>query len=201
VTAPRATAAREPGAALDALARFAATRGAAVLVAAWAAAEAIVLPVVPDVALVLLALAAPRRSAPLFAALVAGALAGSLVLFGLATAAPDRVDTTLRAIPGIDEATIAAADASLADDGVAGFAQFGPGPPLKVYTAQWAATDGGVFGLLAGVVLNRLTRIGPVLVAAAVAGWLIPGWLRRHERLVLAGYALAWAAVYALYLA
>jgi membrane protein YqaA with SNARE-associated domain len=200
VTAPRAAAAREPGA-LDAIARFAPTGSAAVLVAAWAAAEAVVLPVVPDVALVLLALAAPRRSVPLFAALVAGALAGSFVLFAFATAAPDRVDTMLRAIPGIDEATIAAADASLTDDGVAGFAQFGPGPPLKVYTARWAASDGGALGLLAGVVLNRLTRIGPVLVAAAVAGWLIPGWLRRHERLVLAGYALAWAAVYALYLA
>jgi hypothetical protein len=201
MTETPARAAARPGRALDAVARFAGTRGAAVLVAGWAAAEAVALPVVPDVALVLLALAAPRRAAALFGALILGALAGSLLLFAIANAAPDRVDAMLRAIPGIDQAMIDAAGTTLATDGVAGFAQFGPGPPLKVYTASWAALDGGVAGLLVGVVLNRLTRIAPVVVAAAIAGWLAPGWLRRHERLVLAGYAVAWVVVYAAYLA
>lgn len=190
-----------PGRALDAIARFADERRAALLVGGWAAAEAIVLPIVPDVALVLLALAAPRRAAPLFAALLVGALAGSLVLFALAIAAPERVDAMILAIPGIDEPMVAATGSSLEQDGIAGFAQFGPGPPLKVHTTEWAAIDGGLPGLLVGVVLNRITRIAPAVIAAALAGWLVPGWLRRHERIVLIGYTLAWIAVYALYLA
>jgi hypothetical protein len=187
------------GGAFDAIARFAGTRTAVMLIGAWAAAEAVFLPVVPDVALALFALAAPRRTAVLFLAAIAGALAGSLVLAALTASAPGSVDRMLRAIPGIDDTMIATADTHV-DDGVAGFAQLGPGPPLKVYTVRWVEAGGGILGLAVGVVLNRLTRIGPVLLAAAVAGWLIPGWLRRHERLVLGGYAVAWVALYALYL-
>jgi hypothetical protein len=189
-----------PAGALDAIAGFAETRRASVLIAGWAAAEAIVLPVVPDVALVLLALAAPRRTRGLFAWLLAGAVAGSLVLAVLASAAPARVDDMLRSIPGIDGPMIAAAEASLDEQGVAGFAQIGPGAPLKVYTAAWVEGGGGIAQLVLGVILNRVTRIGPLVVAAAVVGWLLPGWLRRHERLVLVSYAIGWIGLYVLYL-
>jgi hypothetical protein len=40
--------------------------------------------------------------------------------------------------------------------------------------------------------------MGPTLVAAAAVGAFAPGWLRRHERLVIAGYGVAWVAFYAL---
>jgi hypothetical protein len=190
---------RPGGGALDAIARFAGSRTAILLVSGWAAAEAVFLPIVPDVALVLLALAAPRRAAVLFLAALVGAVAGSIVLAFLAASAPDAADSLLRSIPGIDEARIAAAAGGL-EDGVAGFAQFGPGPPLKVYTVSWTESGGGILGLVVGVVLNRLTRIAPAVLAAAVVGWLIPGWLRRHERMVLGGYALAWLVLYAAYL-
>jgi hypothetical protein len=82
---------------------------------------------------------------------------------------------------------------------VTGFAQVGPGPPLKVYTTEWVEAGGGPIALAAGVVLNRLTRIGPIVLAAAVAGWLLPGWLRRHERVVVVGYIVAWTVFYARY--
>ena len=183
---------------LDRIARFAASRAAIVLVGAWAFGEAIVLPVVPDVVLALLALAAPRRAGTLFAAVLAGAVAGSLVLAVATTAAPEAVDTMLRALPAIDDATFQAVNSAL-DEGVTGFAQFGAGPPLKVYTTEWVESNGGPIALVAGVVLNRLTRIGPIVLLAAVAGWLIPGWLRRHERVVVVGYVGAWTAFYALY--
>ena len=184
---------------LDRIARFADSRAALGLVGGWAFAEAIVFPVVPDVALGLLALAAPRRTLALFAAVVVGALLGSLVLAVLATGAPTEVDAMLLALPAIDPTTLATVDARLASDGVAGFAQVGAGPPLKVYTASWIGGGGGLASLVAGVVLNRITRIGPVVLVAAVAGWLLPGWLRRHERLVVGGYGVAWTAFYAAY--
>ena len=116
----------------------------------------------------------------------------------VASVAPAEVHSVLLAIPAIDEATFSTVEASLAD-GVTGFAQVGAGPPLKVYTTEWVAAGGGPVALVAGVVLNRLTRIGPVVLLAAAAGWLLPGWLRRHDRLVVVGYSVAWTLFYALY--
>jgi hypothetical protein len=183
---------------IDRIATFAGTTGAALLVGAWAFAEAIVLPIVPDVALGLLALAAPRRAASLFAAALAGALAGSLVLAWMTVTAPAQVDAMLRAIPAIDGDTIANVAQELDDEGVAAFVQLGPGPPLKVYTAQWVETGGGAIGAI-GVVLNRITRVGPVVLVAAVAGWVLGPWLRRHDRPVVGVYVLAWTFFYAAY--
>jgi hypothetical protein len=184
---------------LDRIAQFAETRSALALVGGWAFAEAIVVPVVPDVALGLLALAAPRQALALFVAVVLGAIAGSLVLAVLATGAPAEIERMLLALPAIDGTTLATVEVRLASDGVAGFAQVGAGPPLKVYTATWIASGGGVASLVAGVILNRMTRVGPVVAVAALAGSLMPDWLRRHERLVIAGYVLAWTGFYAVY--
>jgi hypothetical protein len=50
-----------------------------------------------------------------------------------------------------------------------------------------------------GAVLNRITRIGPVLLLLAALGWIAPGFLRRHDRLVLVVYAAAYVVLYAIY--
>ncbi len=180
----------------DRLEAFAARRAAIVLMALWAAAEAIVLPIVPDVGLCLLVLAAPGQAGRLFAAVVAGAVAGTLALAALASTAPDAVNGLLLALPGIDGAVLADAGSQLARDGIVGFAQIGAGPPLKVYTAEWVELGGGVPGLVVGSILNRLTRIGPPLLVAIAAGRLFRYWIRRHERVTLVAYAAFWTAVY-----
>ena len=87
-------------------------------IGAWAFGEAIVLPVVPDVALALLALASPRRAGALFGAVLVGAVSGSILLAAATSAAPASVDAMLLAVPGIDADTIATVDARLAADGV-----------------------------------------------------------------------------------
>ena len=184
---------------LDFVARFAAGRVGAAALAAWAAAEAIVLPIVPDVGLGLLVLAAPPRAARLFAAVVAGALAGTLVLAAFVSGAPAAARDLLLAIPAIDASVLAEADRALAENGVAGFAQVGPGPPLKVYTVEWLGQGGDVAGTMVGAVLNRVTRIGPVLLAAAAVGYVARPWLRRHARLTLVAYAALWLAFYVAY--
>ena len=189
----------QPGRAFDAIGGFARSGPAMALVGAWAFCEAIVLPVVPDVALALLALAAPRRVGALFGAVLVGAVSGSILLAAATSAAPASVDAMLLAIPGIDADTLANVEARLAADGVLGFAQVGPGPPLKVYTVEWVEAGGSWPGLILGVVVNRVTRIGPVVLVAALAGRLLPGWLRRHERLVIPAYGVAWTAFYAVY--
>jgi hypothetical protein len=186
---------------IDDLARFAAGWRAVALVAGWGLAEAILLPVVPDVALCLLALAAPRRAAVLFAAMVAGAVAGSVILHAWASADPDGVAQLLLRLPGIDQAMLDGAARAVEGGNLGGFAGFGPGTPVKVYTAAWAADGGSPLLLVLGVVLNRLSRVGSALLVATLVGFAAPGWLRRHDRQVIAAYAAFWVALYASYLA
>ena len=184
---------------MDAIARFAASRGAVVLVAVWAFGEAIVLPVVPDVALDLLALAAPRRAVGLFLVATLASLAGSVALFAFASAAPEAARSLVLAVPGVHAAMLDAASQTVAAGAPWSIAQLGPGTPLKVFTVAWAAGPGGIVPFLVGAILNRIARIGPTLVAAAAVGAIAPGWLRRHERLVIAGYGVAWVAFYGVY--
>jgi hypothetical protein len=185
--------------ALERVGLFARRPAAVATMGIWATAEAIVLPIVPDVGLCLLVLAAPRRAAVLFVAVVIGAIAGTLVMAAFALQAPDAARALLLAIPAIDPALLASADQALARDGLAGFAQLGPGAPLKVYTVEWLAQGGDIGGLLVGTVLNRITRIGPALIVAAVIGQFAGAWLRRHSRLTLASYAAFWVLVYVAY--
>jgi len=178
---------------------IASSRAGLVLVGVWAFAEAIVFPIIPDVAIGLLALVVPRRALALFAALVAGALAGTAVLYLLSLAAPGAVESMLLALPGIDHTMIAAARDTVAAGNPASIALVGPGTPLKVYTLAWATGPATPLALAVGAVLNRITRIGPVLLLLAALGWVAPGFLRRHDRLVLATYAIAYLVLYAIY--
>jgi hypothetical protein len=183
------------------LERFAGTTQATVLIGAWGMAEAIVFPVVPDVALYLLALAAPKHAARLFAAAIVGALLGSAVLAGLTTVDADAARSLVLAIPGIGPQMLQAAERAFAGGDVLGFVGFGPGTPVKVYIVAWVLAGGSPLLLAVGVIVNRLTRMGPGVLVTAIIGWLAPGFLRRHEGLVLAVYVGLWVLTYALYFA
>lgn len=187
----------DPGAALDRLAASAPRPAAAAAFAIWAAAEAVFLPVVPDVGLCLVVLVAPRHAVRLFVAVLCGAIAGTLLLAVLVERAPDATQSMLLALPGIDESDLDAADARLARDGIVGFAQVGIGPPLKVLSNAWLAADDGLPGAVAGTILNRLTRVGLPVAAGALAGLIAGRWLRRRAGLTLAAYGAFWIAVYA----
>jgi len=184
---------------VDRLARFAATTQAVVLVGGWGIAEAIALPMVPDILLNLLALAAPRQAGRLFAAAIAGAVAGSAILAGLTIVDPDGARSLVLAVPGVDQAMLEAARRALAGGDPLGFAGFGPGTPLKVYTLAWALAGGSPWLLVPGVFINRITRMGPGVLIAALIGALAPAFVRRRERVVLAGYVAFWVATYVIY--
>jgi membrane protein YqaA with SNARE-associated domain len=188
--------ARRPFARLE---EIAAGRSGLMLVGSWAFAEAIVLPIAPDVVLGLLALVAPRQVPRLFLALIAGALLGTAILYVLAAVAPDAVASMLLALPGITPDSLVAARAQVAGGDPVSIALVGPGTPLKVYTWAWATGPATPLALAAGVVLNRITRVAPGVIALAVVGLVAPGFLRRHQRLVLALYALFYVVVYAVY--
>lgn len=174
-------------------------RAGLLLVGTWGFAEAVAFPVIPDVAIGLLALVVPRRAVPMFAALLAGALAGSAVLYGLTLAVPDAVEAMLLALPAIPPSMLAEASATVADGSPASLAVAGPGTPLKVYTYAWATGPATPVALAAGVVLNRVTRIVPGVLLLAILGRVAPAFVRRHARLVLTVYAAAYLVGYAVY--
>lgn len=184
---------------IERIERFAGRRAALVTVGSWAAAEAIVLPIVPDVGLCLLLLAAPWRLTRLFLVAVAGALIGAVVMAVLSSGAPDTTRAMLLALPGIDAGTLERVDAALAGDGVIGWVQVGPGPPLKVFVFDWIQRGGELPGLLVGTILNRLTRIGPTALVAALLGWWLGARIRRWSGPVLIAYSAVWTLFYALY--
>ena len=185
---------------VDRLEAFAGRRLAVGMIALWAAAEAVVLPVVPDVGLGLLAVAAPRQALRLFAAVIVGAVIGSLVLAALVMAFPDGVRAMLVSLPGIDAATLDEVGAAVSAQGIGAFAQFGPGPPLKVFTDAWVSQGVDVGAELVGTMLNRITRIGPVVIVAAIVGRALATLIRVHDRLTVAAYAAAWIVFYGIYL-
>jgi membrane protein YqaA with SNARE-associated domain len=186
---------------LDDLARFADSRGGPLAIFLWAFAEAVALPVIPDVLLGLLLLAAPRRFLILFVSLCLGSLAGSLLLYALTTADPETVRQGLLALPGINQPMVTAASGTVASGSPICLLLFGPGTPLKVFTFAWASGAISPIGLLPAVILNRVSRIAPLALAQVGLGLVAPDFLRRHERIVLGLYGAAYLATYALYLA
>ena len=168
------------------LAAFAATPVCLALVAAWALLEAISWPVVPEVLLVVLVLAAPVMWWRLtLVALVAG-VTGGLLTLGLAASGlrPPQ--------PLVTEPMRAAATSDVAAHGArAAYAQPFSGIPYKVYATAAGEADvepvsfalhsaiarGSRFVLVAGfaallaVALQSWRRYYPLLVAAVVSGF------------------------------
>src|SRR5205085_868596 len=100
---------------------FATSRAGVGLMFAWAVAEAIFWPVIPDFLLVPLAAGAGRRFYKPLAAAVLGAALGGSALYLLAFWAPDAAWSLLRHAPLVDEGRIAAFQAQFAAGGVVAF--------------------------------------------------------------------------------
>ncbi|MBI2781200.1 MAG: hypothetical protein HYX55_05335 [Chloroflexi bacterium] len=175
--------------------RFAGRWVAIAIIAAWGLGEAIVLPVVPDVLLYVLAIAAPRRAAPLFGWAVLGALVGSLVLSSVALDDPASGRGMVLGVPGITEQTLGAAQLAVRDGDPLAMVHLGPGIPLKVYTVAWWEGAGTPAGYVVGVLANRLIRIGPGVALFWLIGTLAPAFVRRRERLLAIGYVLFWVLI------
>jgi len=150
-----------------------------VLLVAWGVGEALFLPVVPDVLLGLLVLAAPWQLGPLLGAAVVGGVAGAVAGWWLLRARRSLADLVLALQPGLGRSGLdQAADRVRRRGPLAAFAQVGPGLPLKAYlhalaVVAPATTPAEVAGL---AFVNRLARLGPVaLVFAALHPFAI-GW-------------------------
>jgi membrane protein YqaA with SNARE-associated domain len=182
---------------------FAASATAGLLLAVWAMGEAIVLPVVPDVLLGILVLAAPAQSPMLFAITVAAAVAGALVLWALLRHRPGLARRLIEAQPALGESGLREASDRLARRGpLRGFAQLGAGLPLKAYLAALArlAPATGYGPVAAYALVNRVARIGPPTVAFALAAPLVAQLGAGVDPALFgAVYFLGWGLFYAGY--
>ena len=172
-----------------------------VVLALWGFGEAIVLPVVPDVLLGILVLASPWLMLPLLGARIAGGVAGAVVGWWLVVRRPASFHRVLASQPGLGEPGLADADARLRRLGVVrGFAQVGPGLPLKAYLWALGSVDTQAsVGRVAGLALvNRLARILPVALGFAALHPLAAA--APSEPLVLGVlYVAGWSAFYVVY--
>ena len=167
----------------------------------WGLLEATVGPIVPDVGLGLLALATPAAlGAPLVAA-VGGGVVGALVLAAVRRGWPDIIDRILVAQPGLGQDGMARSRKRVASrPAPVAFAQVGPGLPLKAYVVALVdarpTTTSGELAALA--LLNRLTRVAPVVAAFAVVG-VITRRLDIPTGAAVPFYVAGWALFYAAY--
>lgn len=156
--------------------------------AAWGVAEATSWPVIAEMSLVLVGVAAPRRLLPAAACLAAGSAAG----VGL-TAALARRGVLLPA-PLTTTRMHAAAAAHLAAGPAGVWHQLANGVPIKVYARQAGLARSPLPPFLAAAAAARTTRILGVGVLLTGAAQLLQPWLRR----LYGGYLLAASAALAL---
>lgn len=146
------------------LAAFAGTSVGLLVIAAWAFGEALVLPLLPEFALAILAVAAPRRAVSLALAAAAGSLAGGALMYALAAHGvnPPTPITTPRMHAVAAQQVSAEGAAALRHQPMSGV-------PYKVYGR--AAGRAGV-GLDAFVLASAPTRTPRLLAVGALAGVL-----------------------------
>jgi membrane protein YqaA with SNARE-associated domain len=190
-----------PGATLEPFATVAASPLILLILLTWGFGEALLLPIVPDVLIGILALAAPDQVWVLLAAAIAGGVVGSVAAWPLLLVRPRMMERLLIRLPGLGRRGLAEAGARIRTRGVVGaFAQVGPGLPLKAHLHALAAVspDRSLGDVAALALLNRLARLAPIgLVFAALhpvaAG---TGW---PPELLAAVYLAGWSLFYAAY--
>ncbi|ASW54366.1 lysophospholipid acyltransferase family protein [Plantactinospora sp. KBS50] len=174
------------------MARLAHGRLGVAAVAAWSFAEALSWPLVPEFALAVLAVAAPRRAPRLAAVAVAASLAGGVTGYGLGAAGlhpPAPLTTPLM------RATVVQA---VAEHGAAAVrAQPTSGIPYKVYAVTAGAAHVDLGGFLLASATGRGSRITLVGLVLGLFGALTVRW-RRWYPLYLVVFPVLFAAGLAL---
>jgi membrane protein DedA with SNARE-associated domain len=170
--------------------------------AVWGFAEALFFVIVPDVWVGYVGLFHTRGVRPVLIAAIAGALAGTTVLWALSQVAGSAVTDLLVALPGIDTGDLTQAQQEIESQGpVAIVLALFQGVPVKVHAHEAALLGLGLPALLVFVALNRLLRIGLVALAAALIGQRLGAWIARYRRPALAGYVAGCLLLYAAYFA
>jgi 1-acyl-sn-glycerol-3-phosphate acyltransferase len=163
------------------VAAFAASTAGLVTIAVWAFGEALVLPLLPEFALVILALAAPRQCVRLALVGAVASVVGGAVMYGLA-AQDVRLPAPLTTVRMHAEAARMVADegaAAMADQPMSGI-------PYKVFGAAAGRAHVGVVAFIVASVPARAVRILLVGVLAGAVGALARRWRQYYLAAVVA---------------
>jgi 1-acyl-sn-glycerol-3-phosphate acyltransferase len=170
------------------VAAFAASWVGLVTIALWAFGEAVMWPLLPEFALVILALAAPRQSVRLALVGAAASVVGGAVMYGLAAHG-----VSLPA-PLTTARMHATAAQMVADDGAKAMAgQPMSGIPYKVFGAAAGRAHVGAVAFMAASVPARGLRILLVGALTGAAGAILSRW-RRYYPAAIAAFVPIFAA-------
>ena len=170
---------------------LACSRTGLMLAFAWGVAEALFFPIVPDVGVALLAVAAPSRFLPLALASTGGSVAGGAVSYALG---PTPAGGWLLAhAPLVTDRMRGHALETLSSGGAGGLiGQPWTGIPFKVFGYQAAAAGVGFGSFLLNSIAGRGFRIilaGGVFAGAAwVPQRLVPSWVERLYALFVVAF-------------
>jgi 1-acyl-sn-glycerol-3-phosphate acyltransferase len=155
------------------------------IVAAWSFAEAIVWPLVPELVLFALVVAAPRAGIRLVPTAVLASMAGGLctLALGMAGAAP--------AAPLVTERMrVAVAEQTAAEGALAVRHQPLSGIPFKVYAAEAGRAGVDPLPFLGAAIGHRGARIATVGAACTLLGAALRRWPQRYLQVVGTGSGL-----------
>jgi membrane protein YqaA with SNARE-associated domain len=155
------------------------------IVAAWSFSEAIVWPLVPELALFALLLAAPRAGVRLIPTAVLASMAGGLctLALGLAGAAPAAPLVTERMRATVAEQTMAEGAYAVRHQPLSGI-------PFKVYAAEAGRAGAEPLPFLGAAIGHRGVRIAAVGGACTLLGFALRRWPERYLQVVGTGSAL-----------
>jgi hypothetical protein len=174
------------------------SRHALWLGAGWAAAEAALFFIVPDVWLGFVALYAPRRMPRTLMAIIIGAALGAIALYLATLVVGDGLSNVITAIPGIDQADLQQARTELAEQGAVAFLHgILVALPLKLYVHASALLGVGLGDVVVFTVINRIERLLVFGLLMACVGWLGRPVIARWPLAAAFLYALAWVTFYA----
>jgi 1-acyl-sn-glycerol-3-phosphate acyltransferase len=170
------------------VAAFAASGAGLFTIAAWAFGEALMLPLLPEFALVILGLAAPRQALRLALVAATASVIGGAVMYGLSAhgvSLPAPL-TTVRMHATAQQMVADRGAAALADQPMSGI-------PYKVFGAAAGRAHVGVLAFTARSVPARGLRIVIVGVLAGLAGAVLARW-RRYYAALIAAFVLIFSA-------
>jgi 1-acyl-sn-glycerol-3-phosphate acyltransferase len=165
--------------------RVGASTAGIVLVGAWSFAEAIVWPLVPELVLFVLVLAAPRAGIRLVPTAVLASMAGGLctLALGMAGAAPAAPLVTERMRVTVAEQTAAEGAHAVRHQPLSGI-------PFKVYAAEAGRAGVEPLPFLGAAISHRGVRIASVGAACSLLGVALRRWPQRYLQVVGTGSAV-----------
>lgn len=165
----------------------------------WGFAEATLFFVIPDVVITWAALGSARHGVKMLGAAILGALAGGMLLYGLASWQPETARAVVDAVPFVRPTMFETVAAAYGKWGPAALLHApGNGIPYKVYAVLAPpVVPPAVFGAL--TVPARLERFLIGWALCTGLGWLLRDWIRSHPLAIKAIFCSGWIAGYLAY--